>query len=280
MKWLLGVLACGWISAQAGIRIHEVCYDPAGTDTGLEWVELINTGQDPVNLGGWLLDCSGPNLLLPALVLGPGQVLIVHNNAPAEQAPAGPELWFTGASLGNTHGFVGLWETDQQTLEGLRDYMQYGTTGHSWESQAAEAGVWPLDAVLPDVEQGHSLRYTGAGGGPQAWIDESDPQPGDGSTVLADPPMGGQPASPTLLDIWPNPFNPETHVTFLLPRTQRVRLQVVDLLGRELRVLEDGLLPAGVHERRLQLSDQPAGCYLLSLQAGESQSVRKILLVK
>lgn len=280
MKWLMGCLACGWVAAQADVRIHEVYYDPTGADTGQEWVELINTGPGPAELGGMMLDCSGPNLVLPALSLPAGEVLVIHNNAPSDLPPAGLELWYAGASMGNTHGFVGLWSTEEQVLEGLRDYLQYGSTGHSWESQAAEAGIWPADAVLPDVEQGHSLRHDGLGSGPQAWYDEGNPQPGENNTVLADPDGVAQPAHPCLLEACPNPFNPETRVTFQLPEMQEIRLSLVDLLGRELQVLEEGLLPAGRHERSLALSRQPAGCYFLRLQAGTHLSVRKILLVK
>jgi M6 family metalloprotease-like protein len=44
---------------------------------------------------------------------------------------------------------------------------------------------------------------------------------------------------------FPNPFNPETKISFALPEPSTVRLTVLDVLGREIVVLEDGLLPAG-----------------------------------
>ncbi len=44
---------------------------------------------------------------------------------------------------------------------------------------------------------------------------------------------------------FPNPFNPETEISFALPEPSTVRLTVLDILGREIVVLEDGLLPAG-----------------------------------
>jgi flagellar hook assembly protein FlgD len=43
----------------------------------------------------------------------------------------------------------------------------------------------------------------------------------------------------------PNPFNPETQITFALPEASTVRLTVFDVLGREVAVLEDRILPAG-----------------------------------
>jgi hypothetical protein len=277
-RWLWGLLVSGLVGVQAAVVIQEVCYDPEGADAGLEWVELVNNGMDPVDLGGWLLDCNGPNLALPALVLGPGQTLLIHTNVAADLPPAGLELWFAAASLGNTHGFVGLWSGEQDPTN-LQDYLQYGSVGHSWESQAAEVGVWPLDAFLPDVEQGHSLRRQGPGRGPQYWLDEDNPQPGEAVTEVGAR-EHGLPAQPRLGEVWPNPFNPETRVTFHLPALMPVRLSLVDLRGGEVRVLEDGLLPGGSHERRLVLDGEAAGCYFLRLQAGGRQEVRKILLVK
>jgi hypothetical protein len=277
-RWWMGLLASGLVGVQAAVVIQEVCYDPAGADAGLEWVELANMGSEAVDVGGWVLDCNGPNLVLPALALGPGQTLVIHNNALADSPPAGLELWYPATSLGNTHGFLGLW-AGEQNQENLRDYLQYGSVGHSWESQAAEAGIWPLDAILPDVEQGHSLRRQGLGQGPTFWLDEDMPAPGEISTEVgaAEP---GLPRVARLGEVWPNPFNPETRVTFHLPGMMPVRLSLVDLLGREVRVLENGLLPAGSHERRLLLDGEAAGCYFLRLQTAEHQEVRKLLLVK
>jgi len=36
-----------------GVVINEVLYDPTGTDTNKEWVELYSTGLYPVNLDGF-----------------------------------------------------------------------------------------------------------------------------------------------------------------------------------------------------------------------------------
>jgi hypothetical protein len=277
LVWLLVAGALG--VARAGIRINEVCYDPAGADAAQEWVELINTGPEPQSLAGWLLDCNGPNLLLPPVEVGPGQVFLIHNNAVAEQPPAGMEAWYVATSLGNTHGFLGLWNSESQVVESLVDYMEYGAAGHSWEGQAVSGGFWPLGAFLPDVEQGHSLHYLGTGGGPGAWRDDADPQPGEELTVLAQPDPG-LPAGPQLLGAWPNPFNPATIVSFRLAEVGEVRLSLLDLLGRRVAVLAEGRLGPGLHQRTLAMEAQPAGPYFLKLEAGGEAQVRKILLIK
>ncbi len=181
----LGLLAAS--IAQAEIRISEVFYDPAGSDGGGEWIELSNLGQEAVDLEGWVLDASGPNLVLPALVLPPGQVAVIHSNAAESIAPQGLSLWFgNGTNMGNTHGFVGLWRAEPQNLDNLVDYMEYGSGGHSWEGLAVEAGLWPEDGFAPDVDSGSSLVRLFGGEGPQDWIPESEPQAGNGETAVGE----------------------------------------------------------------------------------------------
>jgi len=279
MMRLVWLLLGGWCGmASAAIRFNEVCYDPAGADAGLEWIELMNTGPSGVSLGGWLLDCNGPNAILPDLTIGPGQVVVIHHNSAAGQTPTEDEIWFTLSSLGNTHGFLGLWSSESQVAENLVDYVEYGSPGHSWEGQAVERGIWPLGGFLPDVAEGHSLRHQGVGEGLAAWIDDPAPLPGQGDTTVG----AGDPDRPADLGLraWPNPFNPATHVSFQLAATTRTRLSLMDLLGRELRLLVDERLGPGRHMVELDLTGQPAGPYFLRLEAGGRSAVSKILLVK
>ncbi len=48
----------------------------------------------------------------------------------------------------------------------------------------------------------------------------------------------------------PNPFNPETQISFALPEPSTVRLTVLDVLGREVAILEDRWLPPGYRTAR------------------------------
>jgi len=84
---------------------------------------------------------------------------------------------------------------------------------------------------------------------------------------------------------YPNPFNPSTTIRFSLPRTTNVRVAVYTMLGQEVAVLVDGTLSAAVHgatwngEDRLG-REMPSGTYLIRLQAGDRQIVRKAMLVR
>jgi hypothetical protein len=262
----------------ARVRVAEVHYDPMGADGGLEWIELMNQGAQSVDLDGWLLDADGPNLILPHWLLEPGQAFVVHVNAPAASPPHEGEVWFSESNMGNTHGFVGLWRGVGQALELIEDYMEYGAGGHSWESQAVESGLWLEGEFAPDVDAGHSLLLSNGQVGAAAWSDEENPTPGGtGGTTLAEPVL---PRQLRLCAAWPNPFNPGCEVSFELDATNEVKLSVTDVLGREVKVLHDGILSAGLHQRSLYMGESVTGAYFILLESALQRDVMKVLLLK
>ena len=67
----------------------------------------------------------------------------------------------------------------------------------------------------------------------------------------------------------PDPFRDVTTISFGLPQTCEVRLDVHDVSGRLIRRLADGIMPAGEHSATLEGSGLPAGVFLVRLTAGE-----------
>jgi hypothetical protein len=90
------------------------------------------------------------------------------------------------------------------------------------------------------------------------------------------------PAVPTAmtLDAYPNPFNATTQIQFTLPTAGQVTLIVYDLLGREVAILERGVLTAGTHVSTFDGSGLASGLYILRLEAGSHTSCAKIALLK
>ena len=78
----------------------------------------------------------------------------------------------------------------------------------------------------------------------------------------------------------PNPFNPETNLTFDLPEAGNVSLVIYDVNGREIVRLVDGWRQAGVYEAAFNASSLSSGIYFARLQAGDFQQTRKLLLIK
>jgi hypothetical protein len=57
-----------------------------------------------------------------------------------------------------------------------------------------------------------------------------------------------QPTELKVLQNYPNPFNPSTWISFTVPRSSNVRLEIYDLLGRKVRTLMKVHFSAGSHE--------------------------------
>ena len=79
---------------------------------------------------------------------------------------------------------------------------------------------------------------------------------------------------------YPNPFNPVTTIRFALPEASRVRIQVFDLLGREVALLVDGNLSAGRHEVVFDARGLASGHYIYRMNAGSFEQHRSMILMK
>jgi hypothetical protein len=88
------------------------------------------------------------------------------------------------------------------------------------------------------------------------------------------------PADYTLNQNYPNPFNPATVLSFTLPRSELVRLEVFNIAGQQVTVLVNDHVEAGFHEVEFDGSDLASGVYLYRLTAGHFTETRKMLLLK
>jgi hypothetical protein len=79
---------------------------------------------------------------------------------------------------------------------------------------------------------------------------------------------------------FPNPFNPSTTISFDLPIAGDVELHVVDILGRRVATLVDGVLAAGTHQIQYNASKLSSGVYIYQLVTNRTVLSRKMTLVK
>ncbi|MFA7330182.1 MAG: FlgD immunoglobulin-like domain containing protein [Candidatus Delongbacteria bacterium] len=97
-----------------------------------------------------------------------------------------------------------------------------------------------------------------------------------------------QPAHPAAFRLEPNrpnPFNPETILRFTLAQASPVRLEIFNLAGQRVRVLQDGELPAGAHSLRFDARDEAgrelgSGLYVYRLSTAGRQEARRMLLLR
>jgi hypothetical protein len=95
-----------------------------------------------------------------------------------------------------------------------------------------------------------------------------------------DPVRSEMPCEFFLWQNYPNPFNPSTTIKYELPEASVVRLNVYDMLGREVSVVVNERRDAGVHQVKFDGSGLSSGVYLYSLQAGTFVQTRKLLLLQ
>lgn len=87
------------------------------------------------------------------------------------------------------------------------------------------------------------------------------------------------------LDNYPNPFNPETKISFALNRSNQVALEIYDLLGRKVRTLVNEHLSAGEYTFTWNGRDDrgrlvTSGVYFYRLTGGAKQTVKRMLLLR
>jgi arabinogalactan endo-1,4-beta-galactosidase len=92
--------------------------------------------------------------------------------------------------------------------------------------------------------------------------------------------IGLQPYEFKLYQNYPNPFNPVTIIKYAEPATGKVTLKVYDILGREVAILINSTMAAGLHETEFDASKLSSGIYYYTLKAGEFQSTKKMVLIK
>ncbi len=79
---------------------------------------------------------------------------------------------------------------------------------------------------------------------------------------------------------YPNPFSGTTVFHYQITNATDVRFTVVDLTGREMKVIREGKKPAGRHTFELSSANLRNGIYLVKMSAEGHTSVRKVIVNK
>jgi hypothetical protein len=77
----------------------------------------------------------------------------------------------------------------------------------------------------------------------------------------------------------PNPFRAETVISFKLPEAMEAKVEIKDVQGRTVRLLEGDYF-RGYNELRLSANELPAsGVFFFTLHAGDFTATRKMVLL-
>ncbi|MCB0732697.1 MAG: T9SS type A sorting domain-containing protein, partial [Ignavibacteriae bacterium] len=88
------------------------------------------------------------------------------------------------------------------------------------------------------------------------------------------------PNSYQLFQNYPNPFNPSTTIKFAVPKQSKVAIKIFDVLGNEIKTLHEGIKQTGTHLINFNAGNLSSGVYFYKLQYGNSQLIKKLILLK
>ena len=79
---------------------------------------------------------------------------------------------------------------------------------------------------------------------------------------------------------FPNPFNPTTTISFVLPIQSHVTLSIYNLIGAKVATIIEENMPAGIYSRTWNAASFPSGVYFYQLRAGNFTQTKKLDLLK
>ena len=174
----------------------------------------------------------------------------------------------------------------------LRTLKKYGLimsdNGSNWYFQGTHDDRWNDDEIN-SLKNLHGRDFEAVDISP--WTS----RPGFDPNSAAVPPSHAVSIGPTqessapsvfeLKQNYPNPFNPATRIQFGLPEDERVLLIIVDVMGRRIATLVDGVVKAGRHDAIWSGVDEhgqsaASGIYFYRLQTHHTISMKKMVLMR
>lgn len=275
MRFVLMMMMVGILSAQ--VKINEVYYDSPtgqGNEPYIEWIELYNAGEEPINLNNWVIsddpDPQDPGsegaFVFPELTLNGHEFLLLLYDAdtftayfgsiPTQYAVYGEDA--PTLKMGNSGEDLHLFDSE---LNGV-DAMWYGNGGD-------------LDTVdaAPDVPAGHSLGRVPDGTDtdvPQSDFEDLEtPSPGATNATLVNE-SGYVDRKKASIDFWPSLASDK--VLFLSKDGRSISVKIRTLDGRTVRCLR------GTNKIEW-IPDLPQGLYLVSVRNTLGQEINRPLLL-
>ncbi len=167
-------------------------------------------------------------------------------------------------------------------LAGYKVYFDTDTT--EWYGESVDVGN-VTEFTLEDLESDTTYYFAVTcydSSGNESWYSaQVSATTGDVSGV----PKGDRFAEFRITSLKPNPFNSQVVLEYLLPDARRARVTVHDVRGRQIRMLRDGVEPAGLGTSFWDGKDSfgmvcSPGIYYIRIESGKEVATSKVVLIR
>ena len=83
-----------------------------------------------------------------------------------------------------------------------------------------------------------------------------------------------------LYSSYPNPFNPTTRISFDIPKSDYISLDIYNINGQHIETIINEYLPPGHYKFDFNGIELPTGIYFTVLQSKEFYQSNKMILIK
>lgn len=82
------------------------------------------------------------------------------------------------------------------------------------------------------------------------------------------------------LSVYPNPFRNQLNIDFGIKQQDKVKISLLNLLGQEIRIIEESSITVGNHSITFDANGLMPGIYFLKMESGNGTDVKKVVLSK
>ncbi|MBN2571387.1 MAG: DUF4091 domain-containing protein, partial [Ignavibacteriales bacterium] len=79
---------------------------------------------------------------------------------------------------------------------------------------------------------------------------------------------------------FPNPFNPETKISYYVPKTSNIKIEIYNSIGQLIKTIDEGIKQEGNYEFTFDATDLSSGVYFYKLKTDKAQIVKKMIYLK
>lgn len=257
-------------SSLAAIVISEIHYHPSdelqGDGDSYEFVELVNTGEHPVDISGYQF-ANGIRFTFPqGSSINGGEYIVVAKTATTYSNHDYQVFQITSGKLDNAGEELVFCDSQGAVVDSVCYDDQ-----PPWPTKPDGEGP-SLELKNPSLDNNIATAWRAS--------EQTGGTPGGKNSVTGIEKSELIPLRYELFQAWPNPFNPGTSIQYSLPEVTKVTIKIFNLIGQEVAILVDEIQGTGIHTIAWEPGNLPGGIYFVRFSTGKFTKVRKILCLK